>query len=47
MSAKGKAEQENPSERDRWAAEHSGDVRKDLENGNKIIITTVQKFPEI
>jgi len=28
-------------------AEHSGDLRKFIENGKKIIITTVQKFPFI
>lgn len=28
-------------------AEHSGDLRKFLENGKKVIITTVQKFPFI
>ncbi|HEX5736040.1 MAG TPA: type I restriction endonuclease subunit R [Blastocatellia bacterium] len=28
-------------------AEHSGDLRKFLEGGKKIIISTVQKFPEI
>jgi type I restriction enzyme R subunit len=29
------------------AAEHSGDLKRFLENGKKIIITTVQKFPVI
>jgi len=28
-------------------AEHSGDLRKFIESGKKIIITTVQKFPFI